>query len=487
MYSGLTGWQDDLLFRCPSCDRCYSGSVLRRLAPVLLAGTALELIWIATYALQPLRDNSEAFIGLMLAVFAICICCFLSIPMPDRLTTILVLGFGLAFRLTLLPAHPDQSEDIYRYLWDARVAAHGIDPYAYPPSAPELAPLSQTAIYPPLNSKPHRTAYPPLSQALFRASYTLFGERVAPLKAIFSMLEFLSVIIAWRLLVVFGRSPEPLYLMAWNPFFIFEFSHSGHSDSAMMFLTLLSVYLLCRGRRSAAMVSYAGAVLSKLHPAFCFPLFLRRAGLKAAAIAAAAGLLLVSLFFTPASLISYIKSLQAYVRLFEFNASFHYLVAFLGRAMFQQNWNQLAGPFLAVAFLALTVVIWWKFPMRDERDLLHAVFWIGTANLCLATTVHPWYLSWAAVALFLFPYTFMTYWTGAVFLSYFAYAYRPVYEPAWVLLVEYLPMYGLMFWEIFRGGPLLDRRLSRNRQSEEGPPGTNASRGKNYADSPAGL
>ncbi len=428
-----------------------------------LTGIALESIWIATWTLQPLRDNSEAFIALMLAAFAICLCCFLSVPIADRLTTTLVLAFALLFRLTLIPAPPDQSEDIYRYLWDARVAAHGIDPYAYPPSAPELALLTNTPIYPPLNSKPHRTAYPPLSQVLFRISYTLFGERVAPLKAMFSLLEFMSVILAWRLLVAFGRSLEPLYLLAWNPFFIFEFSHSGHSESLMVFLTLLAVYLLYRGRRSAAMVSYAGAVLSKLHPAFWFPFFIRRAGPRAAAVGAAAGLLLVSLFFTPSSLASYLKSLQAYVRLFEFNASFHYLFVFLGRHLVQQNWEQVTGPFLAAAFLVVAFGIWCRFPLRDERDLLHAVFWIATADLCLATTVHPWYLSWAAFALFLFPYAFMIYWTGAVFLTYYAYAYRPVYEPAWVLLLEYLPMYGLMVWEILRRGPLPSKLPGRTR------------------------
>lgn len=436
---------------------------------MLLAGTAQELIWIATCTLQPLRENSGMFIALMLAGFAICIVSFLSIRIRDHKTAILVFGFGLVFRLTLLPAPPDQSEDIYRYLWDARVAAHGIDPYAFPPSAPELAQLANTGIYPPINSKAHRTAYPPLSQALFRISYTIFGEHVAPLKAVFSALEFLSIILAWRLLVSFGRPLEPLYLMVWNPFFIFEFSHSGHSDSAMMFLILLAVYLLRRGRRPAAMISYAGAVLSKLHPAFCFPVFLRRAGLKAGSVGAASGLLLLSLYFTPASLLSYVKSLQAYVRLFEFNASFYYLTTFIGRTVFQQNWNQLAGPSLAAAFLVATALVWWKFPTRDERDLLHAVFWIATADLCLATTVHPWYLSWAAVALFFFPYAFMTYWTGAVFLSYLAYGYRPVYEPGWVLLVEYLPMYGLMFCEISRGRPLLEGLRLLGRQQEAGP------------------
>jgi len=94
--------------------------------------------------------------------------------------------------------------------------------------------------------------------------------------------------------------------------------------------------------------------------------------------------------------------------------------------------------------------------------VLHAGFWIMTADLCLATTVHPWYLSWAALALPVFPYLFMLYWTGAVFLSYLAYQYRPVYEHTWPLLIQYLPMYALMAYEIYRGGPLLEHRFDRN-------------------------
>jgi len=108
--------------------------------------------------------------------------------------------------------------------------------------------------------------------------------------------------------------------------------------------------------------------------------------------------------------------------------------------------------------VAVTVLICWRFPLRNARDLLHAGFWIMTADLLLATTVHPWYLSWAALALPIFPYAFMLYWTGACFLSYLAYASQPVYEPAWVLLIEYLPMYLLLGWEIYRGAPLLQGR-----------------------------
>ncbi len=317
--------------------------------------------------------------------------------------------------------------------------------------------MRDATIFPMLNSKAYVTAYPPFSQLLFRGTFALFGDAVLPMKAVFSAFEFLALIVAWRLLTALRQPLEPLLLVAWNPFFIFEFSHSGHSDSAMLFFVLLSVFLLHRLKLSGSLVSYAGAVLSKLHHALWFPLYLGRAGWRACLSGVAAGLALSALYFTPRTLLDYVHSLRLYYRLFEFNASIHYLLRYIGLELFGESWDQATGVYLGAVLLVVSALIWRYFPVRDARSLLHAGFWITTADLCLATTVHPWYLSWAALALPVFPYAFMLYWTGASFLSYMAYQYRPVFEPGWVLLVEYLPMYALMVWEISRRGPLLDR------------------------------
>jgi hypothetical protein len=230
----------------------------------------------------------------------------------------------------------------------------------------------------------------------------------------------------------------------------------------MMFFVLLSVYLLHRSRRVWGMLSYAAAILMKLHPALWFPLYFRRTGWKSALAAASAGIILISIYFTPEAGLQYLGSLRLYLKLFEFNASIHYLLRFIGREVFNQSWDQITGPYLGAVLLIIVAIIGTRFPMRSERDLLHAGFWIMTADLCLATTVHPWYLSWAALALPFFPYAFMIYWTGASALSYVAYAYRPVYEPAWVLMIEYLPMYGLMAWEIYRRRPLLSTQRTHH-------------------------
>ncbi len=428
--------------------------MLRKPGGLVWMGALQECLWIGMVTLGPLRERTGLFLLLVFLAFVPYLWTFCRIPIGTRKATFMVLGFALLFRLTVLFSPPHQSEDVYRYIWDARVAASGISPYAHPPNAPELESLRDDRIYPMINSKPYVTAYPPLSQVLFRTSYGLFGPNITAMKAVFGLLEFAAVLIAWRLLVLWGRGMQPLLLMAWNPFFIFEFSHSGHSDSAMIFLALLSVYLLARGKRAWSAVAYAGAVLAKLHPALWFPLYLRRAGWKPMLAGLAAGIGVMAVYFDAASLIRYGKSLSLYFKLFEFNASIHYLVRFFGRRAFDESWDKAIGPYLGALLVVIALLIFRKFPLRDARDLLHAGFWLMTADLCLATTVHPWYLSWAALALPFFPYAFMICWTGACFLSYAAYAHHPVFEPAWVLLLEYLPVYGLMAWEIRRRRPL---------------------------------
>jgi alpha-1,6-mannosyltransferase len=435
---------------------------------LVILGVWGEIIWLATCSLGPLREHTAPFVFLMLLAFVLCLLTYFLCSIKGRLATLVVLGFALLFRLTVLFAPPFQSEDVYRYIWDARVASLGIDPYRYAPEAPELEKFRDDRIYPMINSKPYITAYPPVSQMLFRFGYWLFGANVTAMKAIFSLFELGTVLVAWRLMVLLGRGHQSLILMAWHPFFIFEFSHSGHSDSAAMFLMLISIYLLSRSRNCWSFASYAGAVLSKLHQALWFPLFARRAGWKSMTSGLAAGFVLAALYFNKDTGFGYLASLRLYYRLFEFNASIHYLIRFIGRIAFNEYWDKLIGPYLAIVLLLITILIVWKFPLRDARDLLHAGFWLMTADLCLTTTVHPWYLSWAALALPFFPYAFMVYWTGACFFSYFAYSIHPYSETVWVLLVEYLPVYGLMAWEIWKRRPLMEVWLQRRLREETG-------------------
>src|SRR5256885_2445006 len=54
----------------------------------------------------------------------------LSAAAPVRIGLIIVLGIALAMRLLLVGEEPFLSTDLYRYIWDGRVQAAGINPYA---------------------------------------------------------------------------------------------------------------------------------------------------------------------------------------------------------------------------------------------------------------------------------------------------------------------------------------------------------------------
>src|ERR1041385_3452477 len=59
----------------------------------------------------------------------------------SRPTLLIAIIFAVLFRLSILFTPPYLSDDIYRYIWDGRVKAAGINPYRYIPAAPDLSHL----------------------------------------------------------------------------------------------------------------------------------------------------------------------------------------------------------------------------------------------------------------------------------------------------------------------------------------------------------
>src|SRR5204862_1171502 len=88
----------------------------------------------------------------------------------QRSALLVILTGAVAMRLAMLWVEPYLSSDIYRYIWDGRVQAAGINPYRYVPKAPELARLRDAEIWPNINRPDYAvTIYPPAAQAIFFA------------------------------------------------------------------------------------------------------------------------------------------------------------------------------------------------------------------------------------------------------------------------------------------------------------------------------
>src|SRR5687767_5276317 len=131
---------------------------------------------------------------------------------PARSLFLIVILFAVLFRLSILFSPPYLSDDIYRYVWDGRVQAAGINPYRYLPSAPELVQLRDDKIYPKINRRDYApTIYPPLAEGLFFLT-TRISESVVWMKL--TMLVF-EVVAGWaivQLLISFGLPRQRLLI-----------------------------------------------------------------------------------------------------------------------------------------------------------------------------------------------------------------------------------------------------------------------------------
>ena len=175
----------------------------------------------------------------------------------------LILGLAIAMRLALLAAEPLLSTDIYRYVWDGRVQAAGINPYLHVPADAALAGLRDAAIYPNINRANYAvTAYPPVAHAFFfivtRLSETVTGMRLGMLAC-----EAVIVAIVIDLLRRLRLPVTAVVAWAWHPLAIWEIANNGHVEALMVALMMGGVWLAACNRALAGAVAVALAAMVK--------------------------------------------------------------------------------------------------------------------------------------------------------------------------------------------------------------------------------
>ncbi|HEV7905302.1 MAG TPA: glycosyltransferase family 87 protein [Pyrinomonadaceae bacterium] len=191
-------------------------------------------------------------------------------------TLVLVLVFAALFRLSVLFASPVLSDDIYRYIWDGRVQAAGINPYRYVPADDALGFLRDDRIYPNINRRDFApTIYPPLAQAVFFLA-TRVSESVVWMKAVMVLFEAAALYALSVLLASFKLPRERVLLAAWHPLAVWEIAGSGHLDALVLAFVAFALVAHRKGRESLTGALLACAVLVKLFPLVLFPAFYRR-------------------------------------------------------------------------------------------------------------------------------------------------------------------------------------------------------------------
>jgi hypothetical protein len=183
--------------------------------------------------------------------------------LPFPLLLALSLGVGVLFALAPVAL----SDDLFRFLWDARVAAHGLDPYAYAPSDPALAALRDVH-HANVNHPDIPTIYPPGAQLLFLVAELLGHHPRSP--RLLALAGHLAVGFVLR-----RRGPSGS-ATAWllNPLALSESALGGHVDVFVGLAILASALAFARHRLRAIVFALA-ALAVKLVGALLLPLALR--------------------------------------------------------------------------------------------------------------------------------------------------------------------------------------------------------------------
>lgn len=187
----------------------------------------------------------------------------------------IVLGIAAAIRLGMLFVEPYFSTDIYRYIWDGRMQAAGINPYRYVPASPELAQFRDAEIFPEINRADYAvTIYPPAAQMIFWL-ITRFGESVLVMKSGLLVFEAATIAAIVGILGLLGRPAAGVVAYAWHPLPIWEIAVNGHIDAAMLAPMMLGLWIALMGARIAGGVLVTIGALVKPFALLALPVIWR--------------------------------------------------------------------------------------------------------------------------------------------------------------------------------------------------------------------
>ncbi len=418
---------------------------------LLIAGAAYYLL-----SYQTTRENFTQVVILFTILFAMH---FIAYKIFSLTHFRQLLVAGIFFRLLLLFSIPNLSDDVYRFIWDGRLAANGINPFSHlPAEIMQMQPVAGLTkeLFEKLNSPNYYSIYPPVMQGIFwivgKLSPINVFDSIILLKCSIVMFDLATFYLLIQLLKILSLSKQLSLLYILNPLVITELTGNVHFDSVMICFLLFAFLLLLQQRLHFSAVLFGLSVASKFVPVIFFPLLIRKLGwkkgLRYTTISGLTTLAMFTFMLDTATVQHLLKSINLFFRNFEFNGSIYYVVRWIGEKIMGYNIIAWSGPALSLIAISLIFFISFRKKIIGKQLFFFKALFIVTIWYLFATTIHPWYIC-LIVALSVFtPYRFAIIWSFAVVLSYAAYQTIPVQENLWLIAAEYIFVLGYAVWEM---------------------------------------
>lgn len=365
--------------------------------------------------------------------------------------SLLVVGLVFAglFRLSILFAPPYLSDDLYRYIWDGRVQAAGINPYRYIPADPSLFRLRDETIYPKINRRDSApTMYPPVAEGIFFLT-TRVSESVTWMKATMVGFEAFGIWVTVQLLGSFGLSRQRVLIYAWHPLAVWEIAGSGHLDAILIAFIALALVARRKNAEAATGLMLAFATLVKFFPAMLFAALYKRWSWKMPVIFAltAVGAYLPYLSVGPLRVFGF---LPGYANERGMISGEQYFLLVLLRKLTNLHVPVLAYLiFCLVALMAASAWLIYK-KQSDNLTYVRASLMIATIVMVLLSPHFAWYFVWLLPLLCFVPSPSVLYLTlssFSLYLTWLDWSDTAVFR---IKALMFVPFFVLLATELWR-------------------------------------
>ncbi|MCH2391075.1 MAG: glycosyltransferase family 39 protein [Nitrospinales bacterium] len=485
-------------------------SVLGLLSLILylgLTGLSKDFNWGEGYSERPILE----YLAIYFSIFSLYTLACLSVFKSNwtQKTFWVLIAFGLLFRFAVLPSQQIQEDDVYRYLWDGKVFAHGINPFKFAPEEinqyqsikvqnpayflshygkndqNELAVLndlkweSDIALryMERINHPDVPTIYPPLAQYVFRFSQQINPDSLFTLRIMFLAFDLMGMVFIILALRALNLNQNFSLVYFWSPLMIKETYNSTHLDIIGISCLCASVYFLIRKRMVGSIFFLALSVLGKFYSAVLLPFYLQRSWFLAqenrqrGAATLTLHLILfctvITVFYLPFIDIggSVFEGLKTYSTHWQSNDSLFAILLYVLKNILKLGMATEIPIFgssmiFAKSIMALVILgtvaylITKQGPDTNSPEMwIRNIFMVIVLVFLVSPVQNPWYLCWTVPFLCIFHSRSLISLTGLIGLYYldFYFDYQDITQySVLVAWLEYTPFYIYLLWELTR-------------------------------------
>lgn len=237
---------------------------------MVIYGVVSEILYLLLFLVEPIRKSmgetgialksNMLFFGVILLLSGLTMI-YIQVykDFVTRISINKIIVFSLIFQLTLFFVKPMGADDVFSYIYKARVySVHHQNPYIV-----TYSDIHDDAFTGRIENKwsGNTAVYGPVFM-LFSGVLTVFSGNNLWLSVY--LLKFFAVfanVFIIYLLYLLTKDKKAVYLYAWNPYVLFVFAVDGHNDVYLLLFMLLSVWFLTKAKY---LKDYIFAVLSLL-------------------------------------------------------------------------------------------------------------------------------------------------------------------------------------------------------------------------------